>query len=77
MRELLHHAALSGRVVRQGGATARGIDGDCGQQILQLARDQAEAIIAEDPDLQLEKNWLFAKYVKKGNPQKIDWGSIS
>lgn len=46
-------------------------------QILQLARDTAENIINEDPDLKLEKNWLFAKHVKKGNPQRIDWGSIS
>jgi len=46
-------------------------------QILQLARDTAENIINEDPEFKLEKNWLFAKHVKKGNPQKIDWGSIS
>jgi ATP-dependent DNA helicase RecG len=47
------------------------------QQILQLARDTAENIIAEDPDLTMDKNWLFAKHVKKGNPQRIDWGKIS
>ncbi len=46
-------------------------------QILQLARDTAEAIIGEDPDLTLDKNWLFAKHVKKGNPGRIDWGNIS
>ena len=46
-------------------------------QILQLARDTAELIVSEDPDLQMEKNWLFAKHVKKGNPQRIDWGNIS
>jgi ATP-dependent DNA helicase RecG len=46
-------------------------------QILQLARDTAEKIIAEDPEFSLEKNWLFAKHVKKGNPGRIDWGSIS
>ncbi len=46
-------------------------------QILQLARDTAEAIIQEDPGLKLEKNWLFARHVKKGNPQQIDWGKIS
>jgi len=46
-------------------------------QILQLARDTAEAIITEDPGLRLDKNWLFAKHVKKGNPGRIDWGSIS
>ncbi len=46
-------------------------------QILQLARDTAESIISEDPNLTLEKNWLFAKHVKKGNPGRIDWGSIS
>ncbi len=46
-------------------------------QILQLARDTAEAIIEEDPDLQLEKNFIFTKHIKKGNPGRIDWGSIS
>mgnify|MGYP006310401095 CR=1 FL=1 len=46
-------------------------------QILQLARDTAEQIIGEDPELRLEKNWLFARHIKKGNPQKIDWGKIS
>jgi len=46
-------------------------------QILQLARDTAEIIVAEDPDLSMDKNWLFAKHVKKGNPQRIDWGKIS
>jgi ATP-dependent DNA helicase RecG len=46
-------------------------------QILQLARDTAEVIVAEDPELSMDKNWLFAKHVKKGNPQRIDWGKIS
>ena len=46
-------------------------------QILQLARDTAEVIITEDPELSLEKNWLFAKHVRKGNPKQIDWGKIS
>ncbi len=46
-------------------------------QILQLARDTAEMIINEDPDLKLEKNFIFAKHVKKGNPGRIDWGNIS
>ena len=46
-------------------------------QILQLARDTAELIIAEDPDLKLEKNFIFAKHIKKGNPNRIDWGKIS
>ncbi len=46
-------------------------------QILQLARDTAELIITEDPDLKLEKNFIFAKHVKKGNPNRIDWGIIS
>ena len=46
-------------------------------QILHLARDTAELIIAEDPDLKLEKNFIFAKHIKKGNPQRIDWGKIS
>jgi len=46
-------------------------------QILQLARDTAELIIDEDPDLKLEKNFIFAKHIKKGNPSRIDWGKIS
>ncbi len=46
-------------------------------QILQLARDTAENIINEDPEFQMEKNVIFAKHVKKGNPGQIDWGSIS
>ncbi len=46
-------------------------------QILQLARDTAELIIGEDPDLQLEQNFIFAKHIKKGNPKRIDWGKIS
>ena len=46
-------------------------------QILQLARDTAELIIMEDPDLKLEKNFIFSKHIKKGNPQRIDWGKIS
>jgi ATP-dependent DNA helicase RecG len=46
-------------------------------QILQLARDTAEAIIEEDPELGLEKNFIFTKHIKKGNPNRIDWGSIS
>ena len=46
-------------------------------QILQLARDTAELIISEDPDLKLEKNFIFARHIKKGNPKQIDWGKIS
>jgi ATP-dependent DNA helicase RecG len=46
-------------------------------QILHLARDTAELIIAEDPDLKLDKNFIFAKHIKKGNPNRIDWGKIS
>jgi ATP-dependent DNA helicase RecG len=46
-------------------------------QILQLARDTAEAIVAEDPELKLEKNHIFTRHIKKGNPNRIDWGSIS
>jgi ATP-dependent DNA helicase RecG len=46
-------------------------------QILQLARDSAEQIIEEDPELQMEKNFIFAKHIKKGNPSRIDWGKIS
>ncbi len=46
-------------------------------QILQLARDTAELIIAEDSDLTLEKNHIFTRHIKKGDPGHIDWGNIS
>jgi ATP-dependent DNA helicase RecG len=46
-------------------------------QILQLARDTAELIVDEDPELQMEKNYIFIKHIKKGNPNRIDWGKIS
>jgi len=46
-------------------------------QILTLARDTAEIIIDEDPGLQLEKNFIFSRHIKKGNPNRIDWGKIS
>ncbi|MEZ5071779.1 MAG: ATP-dependent DNA helicase RecG [Bacteroidales bacterium] len=46
-------------------------------QILILARDAAEAIVDEDPELKLEKNYIFRKNLKKGNPRRIDWGNIS
>ncbi|PID93086.1 MAG: ATP-dependent DNA helicase RecG [Bacteroidetes bacterium] len=46
-------------------------------QILQLARNTAESILDEDPLLELDKNFIFRKHIKKGNPQRIDWGSIS
>lgn len=46
-------------------------------QILYLARDTAENIISEDSELQLEKNFIFTKHIKKGNPNRIDWGKIS
>jgi ATP-dependent DNA helicase RecG len=46
-------------------------------QILQLARDTAEVIIEEDPGLSMDKNYIFSKHIRKGNPNRIDWGSIS
>jgi ATP-dependent DNA helicase RecG len=47
------------------------------QQILTLARDVAEKILEEDPQLKQEKNYLFAKHIKKGSPNTIEWGEIS
>ncbi len=47
------------------------------QQILTLARDVAEKILDEDPQLQQEKNELFAKHIKKGSPNVVNWGDIS
>jgi len=46
-------------------------------QILQLARDVAEKIIGEDPELKLEKNYLLARHIRRGDPTKLNWGSIS
>ena len=46
-------------------------------QILQLARDVAENIITEDPELKREQNYLFSKHIKRGDPGKLNWGSIS
>ncbi len=47
------------------------------QQILTLARDVAEKILEEDPQLAAEKNYIFAKHIKKGSLHKVDWGNIS
>lgn len=47
------------------------------QQILHLARDIAEKILDEDPQLKDEKNFIFSKHIKKGSPHKIDWENIS
>jgi len=37
----------------------------------------AEKILDEDPHLSLEKNYIFAKHIKKGSPNRLDWGDIS
>lgn len=47
------------------------------QQILILARDVAEKILDEDPGLALDKNYLFAKHIKKRSPNKLSWEDIS
>jgi len=47
------------------------------QQILTLARDVAEKILDEDPGLELEKNFIFAKHIRKGSVNQINWGDIS
>lgn len=47
------------------------------QQILQLARDVAERILDDDPHLSAEKNFIFAKHIRKGSPNKINWEHIS
>jgi ATP-dependent DNA helicase RecG len=47
------------------------------QQILTLARDTAEMILEEDPKLLLEKNFIFAKHIRKGSPYVVNWGDIS
>lgn len=47
------------------------------QQILSLARDVAEKILDEDPKLQLEKHEIFAKHIRKGSPNMVNWENIS
>jgi len=47
------------------------------QQILTLARDVAEKILDEDPKLELEKNFIFAKHIRKGSVNQMNWGDIS
>jgi ATP-dependent DNA helicase RecG len=47
------------------------------QQILTLARNIAEKILEEDPGLQLEKHHIFAKHIRKGSPNAVNWGDIS
>jgi ATP-dependent DNA helicase RecG len=47
------------------------------QQILTLARDVAEKILEEDPQLQSEKNEIFARHIRKGSPNLVNWGDIS
>jgi ATP-dependent DNA helicase RecG len=47
------------------------------QQILSLARDVAEKILEEDPKLQLEKHEIFARHIRKGSPNVVNWGDIS
>jgi ATP-dependent DNA helicase RecG len=47
------------------------------QQILILARDVAERILDEDPKLEMEKHYIFAKFIRKGSVNKVNWGDIS
>lgn len=47
------------------------------QQILTLARDTADSILEEDPQLEMEKNFIFAKHIRKGSPHVVNWGDIS
>jgi hypothetical protein len=37
----------------------------------------AEKILDEDPKLQLEKHEIFAKHIRKGSPNMVNWGDIS
>jgi hypothetical protein len=37
----------------------------------------AEKILEEDPQLQTEKNEIFAKHIRKGSPNVVNWGDIS
>ncbi|MDL2256023.1 ATP-dependent DNA helicase RecG [Parabacteroides sp. OttesenSCG-928-G06] len=46
-------------------------------QILQYARDKAQEILNEDPDLLSETNRLFNKTLKKHFQKKTNWGMIS
>ncbi|MFW9599180.1 MAG: ATP-dependent DNA helicase RecG, partial [Bacteroides graminisolvens] len=46
-------------------------------QLLQYARDMAQMILAEDPDLTEERNLVLNQKLKKLFSNKINWGMIS
>ena len=46
-------------------------------QILQMARDAAEAILNHDPDLSKPINVVLKKHLDKVNQKEVDWGQIS
>ncbi|MCF8371747.1 MAG: ATP-dependent DNA helicase RecG [Bacteroidales bacterium] len=46
-------------------------------QILQLARDAADAILNHDPDLAKPINTLLNSRIKEMNRKEVDWGQIS
>ncbi|MCQ2218812.1 MAG: ATP-dependent DNA helicase RecG [Paludibacteraceae bacterium] len=46
-------------------------------QILQIARDMAQKVLDEDPDLTLEKNYVLNKHLASQNKGVVSWGVIS
>jgi ATP-dependent DNA helicase RecG len=46
-------------------------------QLLNVARNVAEKILQEDPDLLLEKNSILKKYLKEKYQKQFNWSSIS
>jgi ATP-dependent DNA helicase RecG (EC 3.6.1.-) len=46
-------------------------------QLLQYARDMAQMILAEDPDLTEDRNRMLNYKLKKSFSNKINWGMIS
>lgn len=46
-------------------------------QILQVARDMAQKVLDEDPELSLDKNYVLKKHLDSQNKGVVGWGVIS
>lgn len=46
-------------------------------QILQIARDIAQKVLEEDPNLEMEKNYVLSKHLASQNRGVVGWGVIS
>ena len=46
-------------------------------QILNIAREAAEAVLADDPNLQTPQNHILAEQLHRFFNKKVDWSKIS